>query len=100
MSAQKAKRELKKTALGPRKRRENLFIIADVLEAARTEGLKTEIMDKAKLSSSQLNVYLKLLLKAKLLEIITRNEKTFYKTTTKGEGYLRDFANLLKKLGL
>lgn len=57
-------------------------------------------MDKAKLSSRRLDAYLKLLLKAKLLEAITRDEKTLYKTTTKGEAYLHDFANLLKKLGL
>ena len=100
MSKQKAKREEEKSALGPRKRGESLFVIAEVLEAARAGALKTQIMDKAKISRSQLDAYLKLLLKAKLLEAITRNEKTFYKTSTKGEGYLRDLANLLKKLGL
>ena len=71
------------------KRRDRLFIIADILKAARKGIPKTEVMYKAGLSFAQLTGYLSLLLRLELIEIATKNGKSFYKTTAKGNRYLK-----------
>jgi len=84
----------------PRKRRDRLYIMAEVLEVTIEGVLKTQVMYKANLSFAQLNEYLKLLLDLKLLETYNSNGKTFYKTTPKGLRYLqsyREIRELLKK---
>jgi len=86
----------------PRKRRDRLYIISEILGIATDGALKTQIMYKANLSFAQLNEYLSLLLEIKLLESIVLNEKTIYKTTPKGLEYLqsyREISDLLKKGG-
>jgi predicted transcriptional regulator len=86
----------------PRKRRDRLRIIAEILEIAKGGALKTPIMYKANLGFAQLNEYLSLLLRIKLLESVTKDGKTIYKTTRKGLKYLQNYMEirgLLKKGG-
>ncbi|KPV63592.1 MAG: hypothetical protein AOA66_0724 [Candidatus Bathyarchaeota archaeon BA2] len=83
-----------------RKRRDRLYIMSEILNIAKDGSLKTQIMYKTNLSFAQLNEYLSFLLKIKLLEVVTENERTLYKTTTKGIRYLQNYekiANLLNE---
>jgi len=83
-----------------RKRRDRLYIIAEILEVAGEGALKTQIMYKANLSFAQLNEYLSFLLETDLLKIISDEEKNIYKTTRKGIRYLQSYKeirDLLKK---
>jgi len=83
-----------------RKRRDRLYIIAEILNVAKDGCLKTQIMYRANLSFAQLNEYLSFLLQMKLLAILTENEKTVYKITPKGIKYLQNYeeiTNLLRK---
>jgi len=84
----------------PRRRRDRLYIMAEILEIALEGVLKTQVMYKANLSFAQLNEYLRLLLDLKLLELSGNTEKNVYKTTSKGIRYLesyRKIRDLLKK---
>jgi len=84
----------------PRKRRDRLYIIAEILSIAREGSLKTQIMYSANLSFAQLNEYLSFLLEMKLLEIVIGNQRTLYKTTAKGVKFLQSYeeiSSLLKK---
>jgi len=83
-----------------RRRRDRLYIMAEILEIALTGVLKTQVMYKANLSFAQLNEYLHLLLDLKLLELAKDDGKNVYKTTSKGVNYLesyRKIRELLKK---
>ena len=85
---------------GPRRRRDRLYIMAEILEVAIDGALKTQMMYRANLSFAQLNEYLKLLTDLKLLEILENNGRRIYKTTSKGMHYLqsyREIKELLKK---
>lgn len=81
------------------RRRDRLFIMAQVLDIAQEPNLKTQIMYKASLSFAQLNEYLSMLLDLGLLEAIKdeKGERTAYKTTSKGLRYLEVF-NETRKL--
>jgi len=84
----------------PRKRRDRLYIMAEILEVAIDGALKTQLMYRANLSFAQLNEYLKILSDFKLLEITENDGRTIYKTTAKGMRYLqsyREIRDLLKK---
>lgn len=84
----------------PRRRRDRLYIMAEILEITMEGVLKTQVMYRANLSFAQLNEYLHLLLDLKLLELTGDNEKNIYKTTPKGVRYLesyRKIRELLKK---
>jgi predicted transcriptional regulator len=83
----------------PSKRRDKLFIIAEILEIAKERTLKTQIMYKANLSFTQLNEYLKFMLKINLLEKFVDNGKEIYRATSKGLDFLqrhREISELLK----
>jgi len=85
-----------------RKRRDRLYIIAEILEVAGEGTLKTQIMYKANLSFAQLNEYLAFLLETDLIKVFSDEEKTIYKTTRKGIRYLQSYKeirDLLKKEG-
>ena len=77
--------------LGGRKRRDRLYIMAEVLEIARNGCLKTQIMYRANLSFAQLNDYLGFLLEVKLLKETNENEKTVYRTSGKGVRFLHNY---------
>jgi len=84
----------------PRRRRDRLHIMAEILEVTLDGVLKTQVMYKANLSFAQLNEYMKLLLSLKLIEAYNSGEQRFYKTTPKGLRYLqsyREIRELLKK---
>ncbi|MBN1784333.1 MAG: hypothetical protein JW815_01150 [Candidatus Bathyarchaeota archaeon] len=81
-----------------RKRRDRLYILAEILNIAKGGSLKTQIMYRANLSFAQLNEYLNFLTKMEFLEIQNENRKNNYVTTCKGDRYLEkytDLANLL-----
>jgi predicted transcriptional regulator len=79
----------------PRKRRDRLFIIAEILDIAKDGALKTQIMYKANLSFSQLNTYLRLLLDTQLLQKGRAEGKTIYKTTKKGTEYMDSYKEVI-----
>lgn len=83
----------------PPKRRDRLYIIAEILEIARDGALKTQIMYRANLSFTQLNDYLRFTLETNLLKKIRKNDRDNYKATEKGLDFLqryRQIAELLK----
>jgi predicted transcriptional regulator len=84
------------------KRRDKLYIIAEILETAKDSALKTQIMYRANLSFTQLNDYLRFMLKSELLEKILINDREIYKATDKGMDFLqryREITELLKTEG-
>ena len=66
------------------KRRDNLIIIAEIMNIAKNGTSKTNIMLKAKLSFTQLNEYLQQLSKLRLLEKHVCDKREIYKSTRKG----------------
>jgi len=82
----------------PRKRRDRLNIIAEILDIAKDGALKTQIMYKANLSFAQLNTYLNLLLDAQLLEINRESRKNIYRTTRKGVEYMQSYKEVIETL--
>jgi predicted transcriptional regulator len=80
------------------KRRDRLYIIAEILELAKDGALKTQLMYKANLSFTQLNDYLKLMLKINFLERFVKNGKDFYKATEKGLEFLQRYQEITELL--
>jgi predicted transcriptional regulator len=81
------------------KRRDKLYILAEILEIAKEGTLKTQIMYRANLSFTQLNDYLRFMLKISLLEKVLIHEKDIYRATDKGMDFLqryREITELLK----
>jgi len=81
------------------KRRDKLYIIAEILEIAKEGTLKTQIMYRGNLSFTQLNDYLNFMLKINLIDKIVQNDKEIYKATEKGLDFLqryREITELLK----
>jgi predicted transcriptional regulator len=83
------------------KRRDRHDIVAEILKTARGGKIKTHIMYKAKLSYSQINEYLNLLVAKGFLENMTIKRKrqtiTMYRTTEKGLEFL-DHLDSINKL--
>ena len=75
-----------------RRRRDRLYIIADILSIAKSESLKTQIMYKANLSFAQLNEYLSFLLELKLLTNTVQSNRKIYRVTPKGVRFLQNYA--------
>ncbi|MEM4703453.1 MAG: winged helix-turn-helix domain-containing protein [Candidatus Bathyarchaeia archaeon] len=73
------------------KRRDKLFIIAEILEIAKEGTLKTQVMYRANLSFAQLNDYLDFMLKIGLLEKTETNGKEVYRATEKGLNFLQRY---------
>lgn len=84
-----------------RTRRDRLYIIAEILNLAKHEIPKTQIMYDANLSFTSVNEYLPFLLETKLISATTQNGKTVYKVTSDGMKYLRNYAMIkdLAKIG-
>jgi len=68
--------------------------MAEILEIAKNGALKTPIMYRANLCSTQLDQYLSLLLEIGLLEAVDRGERTLYKTTAQGLHYIQGHKKL------
>ncbi len=80
------------------KRRDKLYIIAEILEIAKEGTLKTQIMYRANLSFTQLNDYLRFMLKINLLEKIVQNDKDVYRATEKGQDFLQRYHEITELL--
>jgi predicted transcriptional regulator len=85
------------------KRRDRHDIVAEILKTAREGRIKTHIMYKAKLSYSQINTYLQLLVEKGFLENNTVQRKkriiTFYRTTSKGSQFVENIEFVNKLFG-
>ncbi|MGD0029007.1 MAG: winged helix-turn-helix domain-containing protein [Candidatus Bathyarchaeia archaeon] len=82
------------------KRRDKLYIVAEILEIAREGTLKTQVMYRANLSFTQLNEYLDFMLKISLLEKDASHGREIYRATDKGLDFLqryREINELLKR---
>jgi predicted transcriptional regulator len=80
------------------KRRDKLSIIAEILGIAKEGTLKTQIMYRANLSFTQLNDYLRFMLKVDLLEKVLQNDKEIYKATAKGMDFLQRYHEITELL--
>ena len=80
--------------------RTRLNIIADILEVAMEEALKTHIMYRANLSHAQLTSYLNSLLELGFLAVVEypTESRPRYKVTEKGLQFLKDYARLNRLL--
>jgi len=85
------------------KRRDRHDIVTEILKTAREGRIKTHIMYKAKLSYSQINAYLQLLVDKGFLENNTVMKKrqtiTLYKTTPKGVYFIENIDMVNQMLG-
>jgi predicted transcriptional regulator len=82
-----------------RKRRDRLYIIAEILTIVKDGCLKTQIMYRANLSFAQLNEYLSFLIKMDFLKVKKENRRNTYRTTAKGDKYLEKYRDLADLLG-
>lgn len=80
------------------KRRDKLYIIAEILEIAKDGVLKTQIMYRANLSFTQLNEYVRFMLKNELLGKVRFNDKELYKATVKGLNFLQRYHEIIELL--
>ncbi len=76
------------------KRRDKLYIVAEILEIAKGGTLKTQVMYRANLSFTQLNDYLEFMLKIGLLEKVEVNAKDIYRATEKGLDFLQRYREI------
>jgi len=82
-----------------RKRRDRLYIMAEILKIAKRKALKTQLMYGANLSFAQLNDYLGVLISTKLLKTIRKDNKLVYTTTSKGLEFLTNYEKIILLLG-
>jgi predicted transcriptional regulator len=80
------------------KRRDQLCIMADILEITKDATLKTQIMYRANLSFTQLNVYLSFLLNNNLITQTVRDGKEGYRITENGVNFLHKHKELIRLL--
>ncbi len=78
------------------KRRDKLYIMAEILEIARNGTLKTQIMYKANLSYAQLTEYVKFMICHNLLKKNRQGGKNIFRSTEKG--LEKTFSGQLKKV--
>lgn len=85
------------------KRRDRHDIVTEILKTAREGKIKTHIMYKAKLSYSQINTYLQLLVDKGFLENNTvvrkRQVIMIYRTTPKGVHFIEKIETVNQLLG-
>jgi len=85
------------------RRRDRHDIVAEILKTARVGRIKTHIMYKAKLSYSQINTYLGMLVEKGFLENHTVQRRngtvTVYKTTPKGVLFIENIETVNQMLG-
>ena len=85
------------------RRRDRHDIVTEILKTAREGRIKTHIMYKAKLSYSQINTYLQLLVDKGFLENNTivrkRQTITLYRTTPKGVHFIENIDTVNQLLG-
>jgi predicted transcriptional regulator len=79
--------------------RDRVAIVAEILEMAYGGAQKTSVMYKVGMSSLMLNRYLRLMMRAKLLEATLMNNKIALKATDRGKEFLhycREIIDLLE----
>lgn len=81
-----------------RKRRDRLYIIAEILKIAKNRPLKTHLMYGANLSFAQLNDYLSFLISTGLLKTVREDSRLIYKTTSKGLEFLTNYEKIISLL--
>jgi len=81
-----------------RRRRDRLYIIAELLRIAKRGALKTQLMYGANLSFAQLNSYLSFLISTKLLKTVQEGTRVIYKTTSKGLEFLANYEKIISLL--
>jgi len=81
-----------------RRRRDRLYIIAELLRIAKKGALKTQLMYGANLSFAQLNSYLSFLISTKLLKTFQEGARVIYKTTSKGLEFLTNYEKVVSLL--
>jgi len=69
--------------------RDRVAIVAEILDMAYGGAQKTNVMYKVGMSSLMLNRYLRLMMRAKLLDITLMNDKMALKATDRGKEFLR-----------
>jgi predicted transcriptional regulator len=77
------------------KRRDSLLIVSEILNIAKKEVLKTNIMYRANLSYTQSVTYLRRMLELDLLQKVERADKVFYCSTEKGQELLQKYQEVL-----
>ena len=77
-----------------KQKREHLRTISNILSFTFNGSLKTHIMLKVNLSYAQLQNYIPMLIRLKLLEVSTSQKAIVYRTTEKGMNFLRRFDEL------
>lgn len=78
----------------PLNKRGSLQIIADILYNIGRGVLKTHIMYKANLNSTQLKKYLRLMINLDLLKTTKIEKRKIYKSTEKGKRFLKFYQQL------
>jgi predicted transcriptional regulator len=79
--------------------RDRVAIVAEILEMAYGGAQKTSVMYKVGMSSLMLNRYLRLMMRAKLLDATLMNNKIAFKVTDRGKEFLhycREIIDLLE----
>jgi predicted transcriptional regulator len=80
---------------GYTKRRDQLSIIANILDKAREGARKTQIMYAANLSFTQLNEYITFLLDQGLIRLHKVDKKEIYIATVRGVIFAKMYSELL-----
>lgn len=83
---------------GYTKRRDQLSIIANILDNSREGARKTQIMYRANLSFTQLNEYITFLLDQGLIRQHKVKEKEIYIATVKGILFAKMYSELLNMI--
>jgi predicted transcriptional regulator len=79
--------------------RDRVAIVAEILEMAYVGAQKTSVMYKVGMSSLMLNRYLRLMMRARLLDATLMNNKIAFKATDRGKEFLhycREIIDLLE----
>jgi predicted transcriptional regulator len=82
------------------KRRDQLVIIAEIINIAKSGSSKTHIMFKANLSFKQLNQYLSILTETGLLEKSQTDGKEIYSATQKGLNFVEKQREIISLLNI
>jgi len=82
-----------------RRRRDRVYIIAELLKIAKRGALKTQLMYGANLSFAQLSDYLSFLISIGLLRTLQEGNKVIYKTTSEGFEFLANYDRIISLLG-
>ena len=75
-------------------RRFRSLIVTEMLRIAGKGVSKCQLMYKAHLNSTQLEVYLEMLLRNKLLQVLEIGGNQIYETTLRGKQYIQEFETI------